>query len=72
MDNVDLASELEIEQRQQAMDKHKKSIGVSSLMCFECGEPIPESRRKIIVTNLCIGCQHLKEKRSKQNGLRGA
>jgi phage/conjugal plasmid C-4 type zinc finger TraR family protein len=37
----------------------RKSIytGESAIHCEECGEPIPEARRKAIACRYCLACQ---------------
>ena len=66
MDNADLASTVEMEAREQILAKHQAKAGVSSLYCRICEEPIAEERRKILVTDLCIGCAEIEEKRNKR------
>lgn len=40
--------------------------GVSRSDCLECGEPIPEPRRKALPgVQLCVDCQQLKEARTR-------
>ncbi|WP_228778871.1 TraR/DksA C4-type zinc finger protein [Methylobacter sp. BlB1] len=39
--------------------------GESAIDCEECGEPIPESRRKAIACKYCLPCQTALEKNSK-------
>ena len=40
-----------------------KRDDVEYLYCRECGEKIPEARRKAVpCCTLCVGCQTLKEK----------
>ncbi|MAD75645.1 MAG: conjugal transfer protein TraR [Rheinheimera sp.] len=34
--------------------------------CIECGNEIPEERRKAVNTNLCIGCAEMQEIKRKQ------
>ncbi|MDD1633848.1 MAG: TraR/DksA C4-type zinc finger protein [Methylococcaceae bacterium] len=36
--------------------------GESAINCEECGEPIPESRRKAIACKYCLPCQTEMEK----------
>ncbi|MDF7669870.1 TraR/DksA C4-type zinc finger protein [Orbaceae bacterium ESL0721] len=66
MDNADLAARYEMENREHALAKHKIKTGISSLYCRLCNEPIPESRRQIIVTDLCIDCAAIEEKRNRK------
>jgi RNA polymerase-binding transcription factor DksA len=46
------------------IEEARKSIymGESAINCEECGEPIPESRRKAIACKYCLPCQTEKEK----------
>ena len=41
------------------IEEARKSIytGESAINCEECGEPIPESRRKAITCKYCLSCQ---------------
>lgn len=66
MDNADLASTVEMEARERILAKHQAKAGVSSLYCRICEEPIAEERRKLVVTDLCIECAALEEKRNKR------
>lgn len=66
MDSADLAAWYETESRERALAKHQTKIGISSLHCRLCNEPIPESRRKVIVTDLCIDCAKIEEKRNRK------
>lgn len=42
----------------------------SNMECEECGEVIPEQRRKLGGVTLCIGCQTEVERTAKQFGAR--
>jgi phage/conjugal plasmid C-4 type zinc finger TraR family protein len=46
------------------IEEARKSIytGESAINCEECGEPIPESRRKAIASKYCLACQTEMEK----------
>lgn len=37
-------------------------IGESATHCEECGEPIPEARRKAIACKFCLSCQRQRER----------
>ena len=41
------------------IEEARKSIytGESAINCEECGEPVPESRRKAIACKYCLSCQ---------------
>ncbi len=47
------------------IEETRKSMysGESALHCEECGEPIPENRRKAIACQYCLSCQSALEKR---------
>jgi phage/conjugal plasmid C-4 type zinc finger TraR family protein len=47
------------------IEEARKSIytGESAINCEECGEPIPESRRKAIACKYCLSCQTEMEKK---------
>jgi phage/conjugal plasmid C-4 type zinc finger TraR family protein len=49
------------------IEEARKSMytGESALYCEECGEPIPESRRKAIPCKFCLACQTELEKNSR-------
>ncbi|MGR8979613.1 MAG: TraR/DksA C4-type zinc finger protein [Gammaproteobacteria bacterium] len=49
------------------IEKTRKAMytGESALYCEECGEPIPESRRKAIPCKFCLACQTEFEKKSR-------
>ena len=49
------------------IEETRKSMytGESSIYCDECGEPIPESRRKAIACKYCLACQTEIEKKSR-------
>jgi phage/conjugal plasmid C-4 type zinc finger TraR family protein len=46
------------------LEENRKKIytGESAEFCEECGEPIPESRRKAIACRYCLKCQSALEK----------
>ena len=47
------------------IEEARKSIytGESAINCEECGEPIPENRRKAIACKYCLSCQTEMEKK---------
>lgn len=65
MDNADRASTLENDARERAIAKHHTKTGISSLYCRLCDEPISETRRKLLVTDLCVDCAMIEEKRNR-------
>ena len=60
-----MASILEAETRERAIEKHKTKTGSSSLYCRVCGEVIAEKRRQLLVTDLCVDCAMIEEKRNR-------
>ncbi|WP_434287995.1 DksA/TraR family C4-type zinc finger protein [Celeribacter sp. SCSIO 80788] len=51
------------------MKQHRGPVGESFTECAECGEEIPEARRKAIPgVKLCIDCQNARDHRYKPRG----
>lgn len=70
MDAADSAQiEIEREQERQLANL-KRSDVIATDDCIECGNDIPEARRKAVNTNLCIGCAEIRELRSKNYATR--
>lgn len=66
MDTADSA-QIEIEQNESRLLANLKQQDVEPTdECIECGNEIPEERRKAVNTNLCIGCAELFEIKRKQ------
>jgi phage/conjugal plasmid C-4 type zinc finger TraR family protein len=66
MDQFDQAQELDARFRQHALERQKRisavSAGESRNNCIDCGDPIPELRRKILPGCIrCIECATLFE-----------
>ncbi|WP_028536168.1 TraR/DksA family transcriptional regulator [Paludibacterium yongneupense] len=64
MDQFDKATELEEQHREQALaaQARRQPNGHSYSHCEDCGEPIPEGRRKAMPgCHRCIPCQQLHE-----------
>jgi phage/conjugal plasmid C-4 type zinc finger TraR family protein len=65
MDQFDQAQELDAVFRRQALEAHArrpKNVSETRTNCIDCGEPIPEGRRKILPGCIrCIGCATLFE-----------
>jgi phage/conjugal plasmid C-4 type zinc finger TraR family protein len=61
IERMDKMTELYIEET-------RKSIytGESAVNCEECGEPIPEKRRKAIACKYCLPCQAALEEKSRR------
>lgn len=66
-DVYDRAQELELRQREQALARQaaaSRMLGASLTHCDDCGEPIPEARRKAAPgCTRCIDCQSRRETR---------
>lgn len=52
IERMDKMTELFIKEKRAAMYH-----GESALFCEECGEEIPEKRRKAIACRYCVSCQ---------------
>jgi len=66
MDAADNAQiEIDREQARQVANLKQAEV-VSTDECIECGNEIPEERRKAVNTNLCIGCAEMQEIKRKQ------
>lgn len=73
----DQASKLELEEREALILRHRKRIaplltmpGVdTALDCMECGEEIPEERRRAVPgTMLCADCKRYFEQQKERYG----
>lgn len=60
MERMDQMTELFIAQTRKAI-----YTGESATDCEECGEPIPEARRKAIACKYCLPCQTQLEQKGK-------
>lgn len=58
IERMDKMTELFIQQTKETM-----YTGESAEFCEECGEAIPESRRKAIACRYCLTCQSQLEKK---------
>lgn len=66
MDAADTAQiEIDREQARQIANLKQAEV-VATDECIECGNEIPEERRKAVNTNLCIGCAEMQEIKRKQ------
>ncbi|WP_417669434.1 TraR/DksA C4-type zinc finger protein [Pseudoalteromonas tetraodonis] len=66
MDAADSAQiEIDREQARQVANLKQAEV-VATDECIECGNEIPEERRKAVNTNLCIGCAEMQEIKRKQ------
>mgnify|MGYP001346389553 FL=1 len=66
MDTADSAQiEIEREQARQIANLKQQDVEPTD-DCIECGNEIPEERRKAVNTNLCIGCAEMQEIKRKQ------
>jgi phage/conjugal plasmid C-4 type zinc finger TraR family protein len=64
MDNGDRAQEREEQFRTWALARRPVlPTGESAETCDECGQPIPEARRRLVPgVRLCFWCQSLRER----------
>lgn len=62
-DDVDLANDFGEKMLEKAINQRPKFDGASLFECLECGEEIPEQRRRLGNVKYCIGCQAYFEKR---------
>ncbi len=70
MDAADNAQiEIDREQERQVANLKQAEV-VATDECIECGNEIPEERRKAVNTNLCIYCAEIRELRSKNYATR--
>ncbi|MFU1871707.1 TraR/DksA family transcriptional regulator [Citrobacter portucalensis] len=69
-DIIDNASTLEDLQRDAALSMHRLNhSAVSATHCEECGDNLPEARRKAYPgCTMCVSCQGEQELRNKQRG----
>ncbi|MGO0144940.1 TraR/DksA family transcriptional regulator [Citrobacter freundii] len=69
-DIIDNASTLEDLQRDAALSMHRLNhSAVSATHCEECGDLLPEARRKAYPgCTMCVECQGEQEFRNKQRG----
>jgi len=71
MDQFDQAQELDARYLQQALGQHKERMiamgGESLTHCQDCGDEIPEARRKFLpgVTR-CVDCARKREERERR------
>ena len=70
-DIIDNASTLEDLQRDAALSMHRLNhSAVSATHCEECGENLPEARRKAYPgCMMCVECLAVLELRNKQRGI---
>ncbi len=68
---IDQASALEEMMREHAIQAHRiNRDAVSATNCVECGEELPEARRKAYPgCTMCVDCQGEMELRNKQRGI---
>ena len=68
-DYADVAADIAQTDLDHALQNAKRIEFPSNFECEECGEQIPEQRRKLGSVTLCVDCQTTLE--SKQKHLRG-
>lgn len=67
MDEADLAQRYQEQFEQRVLQLHRDRLpkGESAVECQDCGDPIPEARRRAMPgCSRCICCQHNHERRS--------
>lgn len=64
-DIADIAADAIETNLQHTLDNLKRSNTPSLFECDECGEPIPEQRRRLGSVTLCFGCQTKLEAKQK-------
>ena len=65
VDLVDIAEEFRAKQLQEQLNARPQFYAVSHFECDECGDVIPEQRRKLGGVTLCIACQSVLEAKQK-------
>ena len=67
MDALDRAQQQEEMERAIALSRHGSTTHLPSRKeCADCGEPIPELRRRLGGVRFCVECQGFFEKRSRR------
>lgn len=67
-DFADIAEQLSSEQLQQSLASRSQFTQVSYFECEDCGDDIPEQRRKLGGVTLCVSCQSVLEAKRKNFG----
>ena len=63
MDDVDRAQQIEQQRINDALAQRQAESGNSAAVCDECGEEIPEARRKAVEgCTRCVDCQEAYER----------
>lgn len=70
-DSIDAANELADQMLTQHLAEHRARVAnscpVSSVICIDCGEPIPDARRLAVVgCERCIECQQFVDKTARR------
>ncbi|HHW4286133.1 TPA: TraR/DksA family transcriptional regulator [Yersinia enterocolitica] len=71
MDVFDRASDMEIDDRQRALNAHLNRVKETPIeygSCNDCGESIPPQRLAISAVR-CVTCQQIKELKEAQHGV---
>ena len=68
VDLVDMAEDLRTLQLQEQLNARPQFHAVSNFECDECGDVIPEQRRKLGGVTLCVTCQSVFEAKCRQRG----
>ncbi len=65
-DDIDLATERTEFERNRAADLRQRYVGESAHECCECGNEIPELRRKALPgIQICVECATVREARNR-------
>ena len=68
VDLVDMAEDFRTLQLQEQLNARPQFHAVSNFECDECGDVIPEQRRKLGGVTLCVTCQSVFETKCRQRG----
>ncbi|EKN3983064.1 TraR/DksA family transcriptional regulator [Yersinia enterocolitica] len=71
MDDFDRASDIEINDRQRALNAHLNRVKDAPIeygFCNDCGENIPPQRLALDAVR-CVTCQQIKELKEAQHGV---
>ena len=67
VDLVDMAEDFHALQLQEQINARPQFHAVSNFECDECGDVIPEQRRKLGGVTLCVTCQGALEAKQKHH-----
>ena len=67
MDELDRVQQQEEIDRNQALSRHRSTAHLPSRKdCADCGDPIPELRRRLGGVRFCIECQQYLDKSNRR------